>query len=186
VLRSVRPLPTRRQAPGLRTPRTNERSWSALVVSHHLDGLLRTDGASTVAARCRPWGSPRFPPVSTCTDPPPKEHARQHTHRVSRDALTPRRSLPVRSASPLTIPSEELMSRRGAPSMPFTWLAPRLPTPPEGSILHRGVLPDQARLRGLSPRTGLLPPSAVSSDRQLCPSMGFCTPSGHRAPTSPG
>jgi hypothetical protein len=106
-------VPTRRRAPGLRIPRATERSCAALVVSHHLDGLLWTDGASTVAARCRPWGSPRFSPTTAFTDPLPKELACQHVRRVSRDALTPRRSLPVRSASPLTIPSEEWMFTSG-------------------------------------------------------------------------
>jgi hypothetical protein len=112
VLRSVRPLPARRQAPGLRTPRATERSCSVHVVSHHLDGLLRTDGASTVAARSRPWGSPRFPlrapsptlsrrslPASTPTAFPRCTH--------------PAKIIPARSASPLTIPPEEAMFTSG-------------------------------------------------------------------------
>ena len=56
-------------------------------------------------------------------------------------------------------------SRKGAPPLSFTWLASRLRPPPEGCVIHRGVLPNLARLRGLFPRTGLLPPSAVASDR---------------------
>lgn len=33
---------------------------SALVVSHHLDGLLHLTVSGLVASRYRPWGSPRF------------------------------------------------------------------------------------------------------------------------------
>jgi hypothetical protein len=187
VLRSARPLPTRRQAPGLRTPRATERSGSALVVSHHLDGLLRTDGASIVAARCRPWGSPRFPTATTCTDLLPREDFRQRDHRVSRVALYPAKIAPHSQRLPHSpSPPKRRCSREGAPPLPFTLSAPRLRSPPESSALHRGVLSNPARLRGLVPRTGLSPPSTVSSDRWLCPSMGFCSPSGHRTPTSSG
>jgi len=62
-------------------------------------------------------------------------------------------------------PPKRRCSRQGATPMPFTRSAPRLRAPPAGCVVHRGVLPDPARLRGLAPRTGLLPPSAVSSDR---------------------
>jgi len=36
------------------------KSRSALVVSHHLDGFLRTMSHGLVASRCQPWGSTRF------------------------------------------------------------------------------------------------------------------------------
>jgi hypothetical protein len=44
-----------------------------------------------------------------CTDPLPKELACQHATAFPAMLSTPRRSLPVRSASPLTIASEESM-----------------------------------------------------------------------------
>jgi len=35
-------------------------SRSVLVVSHHLDGFLRSKGRGLVASRCQSWGSSRF------------------------------------------------------------------------------------------------------------------------------
>jgi len=54
------------------------RSCSVLVVSHHLDGLLRATARGLVASLCRPWGSSRFVRDSpkTCAFPvtlPPLE-----------------------------------------------------------------------------------------------------------------
>jgi hypothetical protein len=52
---------SRPRATGLRAvAATPRRSCSALVVSHHLDGLLRTAGSGLVASRYRTWGSLRF------------------------------------------------------------------------------------------------------------------------------
>jgi hypothetical protein len=83
----------------------------------------------------------------------------------SRDALTPRRSSPLAAPPHSPSPPKRRCSRQGATPLPFTRSAPRMRAPPEGCVVHRGVLPDPARLRGLAPRTGLSPPSAVASDR---------------------
>jgi len=44
----------------LRRVDATRRACSVRVVSHHLDGLLRTDGRRFVAPCCQTWGSPRF------------------------------------------------------------------------------------------------------------------------------
>lgn len=76
--RCVRPLPVH-VAAFLRTDGTNRLPCSVHVVSHHLDGLLRTpilklpsvsQLLGLVASRSRPWGSLRFqhlPPVFPAT-----------------------------------------------------------------------------------------------------------------------
>jgi len=46
------------------------RSRSVLVVSHHLDGLLRCEAFGLVASRNRPWGPSRFQlPTPASSDP---------------------------------------------------------------------------------------------------------------------
>ena len=114
-------------------------SRSVLVVSHHLDGFLRTDGADTVAARCRPWGPPCFDDPLTCTRSLSRELTGQHERARSHGALTPRSfSLPAAPA-PLTASPEGGASREAAPSMPFQQVAPPLRSRPEGLEVHRCV-----------------------------------------------
>jgi len=73
----VRPLQETEVSLGPAVPPA--RSRSALVVSHHLDGFLRTRGHGLVASRCQPWGSTRFahpphagPKGPSRTDYPPR------------------------------------------------------------------------------------------------------------------
>jgi len=141
VLRLGRPLPTPCRNKASSAPRCHPHgSRSALVVSHHLDGFLRPDGADIVAVRCRSWGSPCFldhsPVPAFPKDRVPAGLAVPH------DALTPRScSL---SAAPAPSPRAP---RRG----PCT----RSPLPPCRFD----------RLRGFALQTGLLSSSTVSGDR---------------------
>jgi hypothetical protein len=52
------PIPVAPKSRGPTAPPVQPRS--VLVVSHHLDGFLRTRSRGLVASRCRSWGSPRF------------------------------------------------------------------------------------------------------------------------------
>jgi hypothetical protein len=71
-------------------------SCSVLVVSHHLDGLLRTAGVSVVAAHSRPWGSPCFLDPTSCTGQLSREPLSQRDRARPHGALTPRScSLPA-------------------------------------------------------------------------------------------
>jgi hypothetical protein len=47
------------------SPVPTEAARSAPVVSHHLDGFLRSTGSRRIAAWYRSWGSPRFDPPRT-------------------------------------------------------------------------------------------------------------------------
>jgi len=55
-----RPLQRRRPAVALAPRVPPSKSRSVLVVSHHLDGFLRSASCGLVASRYRSWGSPRF------------------------------------------------------------------------------------------------------------------------------
>jgi hypothetical protein len=63
---SIDTIPSVHSRPPVRTGRHRARgdhprtSRSVLVVSHHLDGFLRSETRGLVASRCRSWGSPRF------------------------------------------------------------------------------------------------------------------------------
>jgi hypothetical protein len=113
VLRSVRPLPTGAEAPVIGPLVPSRESRSVRVVSLHLDGFLRSDGASIVAARCRPWGSSRFPHSPACPCDSRKSHrsARPTSfptmHSPREDAPHPQRG------SLLTAPSEDVAITQG-------------------------------------------------------------------------
>jgi hypothetical protein len=80
----VRPLQEAEASLGLTVPPA--RSRSALVVFHHLDGLLRMQGRGLVASRCQPWGSTRFT---------------RTTARRSRETIVPLSALPESQAHTL-------------------------------------------------------------------------------------
>jgi hypothetical protein len=123
-------------------------SCSARVVSHHLDGLLRTEACGFVAPRFRPWGSPRFVPA---------------VPRLRRDVGDPR-GLPRSAVIPFKgFPS---FSSRTASLRPLPpCLLPRARTPPTcrkgvpphpkaprwaevdvgGALVHRGEPPHRGR-----------------------------------------
>ena len=118
-LLSARPLRIRRRnAESSALPCHREGSRSVLVVSHHLDGFLRTGGAGIVAARSRPLGSPCFP----SRDPAPGSRKNPV---VSDRVPFPTAPTPLEDApcwqcllrSPLR--PEARRSRGGAPSMPL-------------------------------------------------------------------
>lgn len=76
-------------------------SWSVLVGSHHLDGLLHRWACRLVASCIRPWGSPRF---RSRRDPtaPPKWTDGTERHALSRSAHTLRRIPPCRHRHAVT------------------------------------------------------------------------------------
>lgn len=78
-------------------------SCSALVVSHHLGGFLRSGGRGLVASRCQSWGSPRFLTSGSWSGPAPV----RDRHPVGRSA----------DAFPATLftPLEEFHSTAAAP-----------------------------------------------------------------------
>jgi hypothetical protein len=146
----MRPLPPD-VAARLRAPGSHPgASRSALVVSHHLGGLLRIEGRGLVASRCRPWGSPRFrtpcPPGRSRTERrvpfpatqnrPPKNSPRRQPRRVTT------------AVAPLPFDSDDRDGLRSAEADPHTAL--RRPD------RHR-CRPDRAevagRLRGFAPPT---------------------------------
>lgn len=117
--------PERRIAPSIfgdEVPTSPSRS--DLAVSHGLAGFLRARVAS-VAARCRPWGSPRFstsarPPTSTDTTLRSSRLRPATRRRRPRGATTPRRTSPCPSF-PVAV------SRLGLPPCAFD--SPAAPTP---------------------------------------------------------
>jgi len=113
VLRSVRPLPASTEALTIGPLVPPRESRSVRVVSLHLDGFLRSDGASTVAARSRPWGSSCFARPAAC----PCDS--RESHRSARPISFPTMHSP-REDSPhqqrgfsLTAPSEDGAFTRG-------------------------------------------------------------------------
>jgi len=76
---SERPLPRNRHRcrPGSVPREPPSKSRSALVVSHHLGGFLRSEDRGLVASRCQSWGSPRFVLPGSRSDPAhvPKDRA---------------------------------------------------------------------------------------------------------------
>jgi len=79
-------------------------SRSALVVSHHLGGFLRSKGRGLVASRCQSWGSPRFLPSGSRSD-------RAH---VPKDRALPA-GVPMHSPRRLFTPLEEFHPTAAAP-----------------------------------------------------------------------
>jgi len=75
-------------------------SRSVLVVSHHLDGFLRSKGRGLVASRCQSWGSPRFvlSHSSRRFSHPSKNSTRPQPHHVT-VAVAPLPFPPVQLAS---------------------------------------------------------------------------------------
>jgi hypothetical protein len=157
-------------------------SRSARVVSHHLDGFLRTDGASTVAARSRPWGSPCFSDTLPCTVLLSREPPGQRDRARSHGALTPRRCSPPAVPPPLTAPPEGAAFTRRCSLLAVSRGGTAAARRPGASRFTVAFSPPRVRLRGLVLPAGLSPSFAVASDRQLYPSMGFCSPFSHRGP----
>jgi len=117
MLRLGRPLPTPCRNKASSAPRCHPHgSRSALVVSHHLDGFLRPDGADTVAVRCRSWGSPCF-----LTSPPGRA--------LPKEAFQPGRPFPT-MLSPLEVAPclQRLLPHHDAPKgLVYTVAAAPLP-----------------------------------------------------------
>jgi hypothetical protein len=94
----VRPLPTQRRrsrsAPSSRGFHAST-SRSARVVSHHLDGLLRTRACGSVAPRFRPWGSSRFRPRAP---PRTSEEVARDPRGFPRDAVVTLQRVPLTSS----------------------------------------------------------------------------------------
>jgi len=93
--------------PGRRIPHRHDaarrRTRSARVVSHHLDGFLRTSARGSVAPRSRSWGSSRFgpEPSSRRQNPSKGSPRRQPCHvtvAVCLPAVTGEMSKPVAEA----------------------------------------------------------------------------------------
>jgi len=138
-----RPLPRRRpvvaSAPRVPPPK----SRSALVVSHHLDGFLRSTSRGPVASRSRSWGPPRF-----CVSAPRSED--RDVRSLPRDAgpypskeSSPTAGTRHRVRCPLAVPCPITASPRLFP-LPFaglSWWEDR-----------------ERRLRGLAPSSSLVPP----------------------------
>jgi hypothetical protein len=101
--------------------------------------------------------------------------------------IHPAKMLPTRSAVPCSLRHPKMSrSRKAGPSMTFHGRHPCRAVLPKGVERHSGVFSPRVRLRGVVPLVGFSPPSTVSSDRRLCPSMGFCTLSSRRYPTLRG
>lgn len=155
-------------------------SCSVHVVSLHRDGFLRTYGANIVAARSRPWGSSCCPWPPTCPVAPERAVGQRARPRFPR-CTHPAKMLPANSA----FLAHRSVRRRcvHARPLPPCRLHGRhrcrtlLPRGFERSV---GVFSPRVRLRGFVPLAGLSPPFAVSSDRWLCPSMGFSSSFGRR------
>jgi hypothetical protein len=104
-------------------------SCSARVVSHHLDGLLRTGACGLVASRFRPWGSPRFVPA--CPAPPkrrwgPARSSPQRGHTLQRVPLVSSRTASLQPLPPCRcrVPEHPRLIERG-------------PAAPEGTAVGR-------------------------------------------------
>ena len=89
---SVRPLPETEASFG--STALPAKSRSALVVSHHLDGFLRTMSHGLVASRCQPWGSTRFAQLSSQSPEGPSQLEPPSSHR----SLTPFEEFPSLSS----------------------------------------------------------------------------------------
>jgi hypothetical protein len=122
----MRPLPPAlppASASGSPDPTTR----SALVVSHHLDGFLRTWARGLVASRCRSWGSPRFahpwPPRGRSLA---TVYGKRSPRRGSHPSKNPPRPQPYRVTTalafmplPIRRPTGAPVHRDGPPHRPF-------------------------------------------------------------------
>jgi hypothetical protein len=187
VLRSVRPLPTRRRNAGssasschreglvppswfLTTPTVSSGPTARALLQPAADpGVHRVSPTRAPASRT-PEGAAR--PVSTC--PFPTAHTPLEDSPCWQCLLrSPRHPKATRS-------------REGAPSLPLYGWHRCCARCPEAPRFHSGVFSLRIRLRGFPPPAGLSPPSAVSSSRRLRPSMGFCFSLGSRRPAGRG
>jgi hypothetical protein len=150
---------------------------SALVVSHHLDGLLRNRDRELVASRSRSWGSPRFRPP-----PPPHDRGRETDEAEDFPATqypskNPPRRQPYRVTTACCLPavitgrsSGAPVRRSGPPHPPFDTARASLHgrgiTRGTGSkaLLHRRVRNVRCRCRPRTPYPSwALSPSKVPS-----------------------
>jgi len=141
----------------------------------------------TVRALLQPAADPGVHRVSLDLPPAPATPERvtgQRDRSRFPRCTHPAKILPISSAVSRS-PHHPRMerSREAGPSMPSHGRHPCRAVLPGGFERHSGVFSPRVRLRGVVPLTGLSPPSTVASDRQIRPSMGFCTPFGHRDPT---
>jgi hypothetical protein len=150
VLRSARPLPASAEALTIGPLVPPRESRSAHVVSLHLDGFLRTDGANIVAARSRPWGSPCCCHPSTCPIAP-KRAAVSMVGLVSHGALTPRsHSLPAAPAFAHRSPRRRCVHARLLPPCRCTGGTAAVPSAQRRRATHRRLLPSCSTTRSHS------------------------------------
>jgi hypothetical protein len=141
VLRSIRPLPVRVETLTIGPLVPPRESRSVRVVSLHLDGFLRTDGASIVAARSRPWGSPCFPALVHLPRRFPKNSPVSMVDCVS-TMHSPLEDAPYQQLHSRSPHLPKMMrSRKSAPSMPFPERHRCRAVLPKGFELHSGVFP---------------------------------------------
>jgi hypothetical protein len=162
-------------------PSSRLESRSVLVVSHHLDGFLRSGDCGLVASRCRSWGSPRFPHLAAIftaeamgwIDPhvprrrrsyPPKDSTRLQPYRVTAAVAFLPFFLCSSRASVRTRCRARISSR--SPRRPST--SRRFSTCESVTSSHRCQWYDALSSLGFVPLQG--PPGCVSSERIAAPS----------------
>lgn len=152
------------------------RSRSALAVSHRLDGLLRHHAASTVAARSRSWGSPRFRSVVACTG---RRSSQASTPRPFPQRKHPSKNLPVRSTCRPHRPAPKSQpSRATAPSSPLLQVSTTLLPPRFRSDVHVDEFATRhSASRSCSASRSVTARVPLPAPARLCPPMGFCSPS---------
>jgi hypothetical protein len=130
-------------------------SCSARVVSHHLDGLLRTGACGFVAPRFRPWGSLRFVPSVPRLRRGGGDRVRsspQRGHTLQRVPLVSSRTASLRPLPPCLLPRT-----RTPPTLHAHRCAHGSEAPPHpkalrwaevdvgGALVHRGEPPHRCR-----------------------------------------
>ena len=157
----------------LRSRGATRATCSVLVVSHHLDGLLRNRDRELVASRSRSWGSPRFRPP-----PPPHDRGRETDEAEDFPATqypskNPPRQQPYRVTTAFAfLPSSpgDRRALRSAEADPHTLRS----TPP----VHRctgGASPGEPAPRPCSTDESVTSDAVADLGRPILP--GLCPPS---------
>jgi hypothetical protein len=160
----------------------SSRSRSVLVVSHHLDGFLRSEVAGLLhpaaghGVRC--VSGSRFPGSAAVLWPEPY-HGREDRHRPRSASHTPRRN-PRQQPHHVTV---------AVAPLPFENDPPRPETTHRCQYTAASSARPPRRLRGLAPPSSSDDPRPLPAGDAPCPSMGFAplqgpswTPASERGP----